>query len=249
MNNQLVSVILPIFNADTHLAGCLDSILLQNYSDIEIIAIDDSSKDKSHSILKIYRKMDKRLHIACNVKRYGRIVTLNRAVKHAKGRYITFMNPKDTWTKDKIRKQIQYLIENPKTVAVGTQCLYVNEQKKRIGKSFFPMDKNLISKTIFTGFAMESESVLIDRHLIPNDLLYFNPMPTKHFTYTNMLVKLLSYGTLANLDQQLQLHTKKHDYFFSLKVEMVQYIKLWIQARFVYDLRLPLQTLFYPLVR
>ncbi|HUD43968.1 MAG TPA: glycosyltransferase family 2 protein [Patescibacteria group bacterium] len=249
MNSKLVSIILPVFNAEAFLPDCLESILSQNYDNLEIIAIDDFSKDSSYKILKNYRKKDKRLHIRRNVKRYGPAITLNRAIKLAKGRFITFMNPKDTWTKDKIRKQVEYLEQQPKIVAIGTQSVYVNEQKKRIGKSYFPTETHLINKTIFTGFALESETVLIDRHMLPSDLLFFRPTPNKNFTYTNLLVKLLKYGNLTNLDQQLQTHVKEQDYLLSLRTEMLQHCKLWFQARFVYDLRLPLQTLFYPLVR
>jgi len=248
-NNQLVSIILPIYNADSFLSSCLDSLLSQNYLNIEIIAIDDYSKDTSYSILKMYKRLDKRVRIARNVKRYGMSITLNRAVKEATGRYIIFMSPKDTVTRDKIRKQVQYLTDNPKTVAVGTQCLYINEQKKRIGKSYFPLDEHIIKQTLFTGFAVQSETVLIHRYLIPSDLLHFPPILDRHFTYWPIFAKLLRYGTIANLEQPLQTHMKRHDYFLSLKLEMIHYMKLWFQARFVYDLRLPLQTLFYPLVR
>ncbi|MGH2611638.1 MAG: hypothetical protein ACRDFB_01150, partial [Rhabdochlamydiaceae bacterium] len=86
------------------------------------------------------------------------------------------------------------------------------------------------------------------RYLIPSDLLHFPAVLDRNFTYWHIFVKLLRYGTIANLEQPLHIHVKRHD-FLSLKLEMIHYMKLWFQARFVYDLQLPLQTLFYPLVR
>lgn len=247
-HNQKVSIILPVHNAEATLAACLDSLLAQTYEDLEIIAIDDNSKDRSWDILTRYKRLDKRITVARNVKRYGMSITLNRALSTVDGHYLVFMNPKDTITRDKIRKQIQYLEEHPKSVAVGTQCLYLNEQRRRIGQSYFPTETHLISKTIFTGFAVHSESVLVDRYKLPKDLIHFHPLPNKKFSYTPILVKLLGYGSIANLDQQLYNHVKHSD-ILGLRFEIFSYIKLWMQARFVYDLRLPLQTLFYPIVR
>ena len=115
-DNQKVSIVLPVYNAQNTLASCLDSLLASSYEDLEIIVIDDNSTDRSHSILKIYKKLDKRIKIYHNVKRYGQSICLNRALKHLSGRYVNFMSASDSITKDKIRKQVQYLQANKKIV-------------------------------------------------------------------------------------------------------------------------------------
>lgn len=56
MQNKMVSIILPVFNAERFLSQCLDSILRQTYQDWELIAVDDGSKDGSMEILKSYEK-------------------------------------------------------------------------------------------------------------------------------------------------------------------------------------------------
>ena len=66
---SLVSIILPVNQAEKTLSACLESLLSQTHTNIEIIAIDDNSKDKSFKILKKYRQMDKRLIISRNVKK------------------------------------------------------------------------------------------------------------------------------------------------------------------------------------
>ncbi len=246
--NQKVSIILPVYNAQDNLAACLDSLLEQTYTDFQIIAVDDNSKDKSYDILQVYKKLDKRIQIYRNVKTYGKSITLNRGLTHVSGKYVIFMNTSDTVTKDKVRKQVQFLEENPKVVAVGTQCTYLNDQHRRIGKSYFPTEAHVISRTLFTGFAIHNESVMINRFKLPKDFLHFLPVPNKRFSFTPLFIKLLGYGTIANFDQQLQYHVKQED-LFSLQSELISYIKLWLRARFVYDLRLPILTLFYPLVR
>src|SRR5579872_2430352 len=91
----LVSILLPVHNAQEYLEESLQSLLSQTYSNIEIIAIDDFSRDHTYQLLKEYRKKDKRLVIRKNVKHYGLRLTLNRCVRHVKGQYIAFMNPSD----------------------------------------------------------------------------------------------------------------------------------------------------------
>ncbi|MDE2025356.1 MAG: glycosyltransferase family 2 protein, partial [Patescibacteria group bacterium] len=76
----LISVILPIRNADRFLASCIDSLLCQNYENIEIIATDDASIDGSLGILNAFKKEDKRLKVFKNVKKYGLAITLNRCL-------------------------------------------------------------------------------------------------------------------------------------------------------------------------
>ena len=146
--NPLVSIILPVYNGSNSLSDCLKSLLRQTYKQIEIIAIDDHSNDESYKILRSFRKKDQRLRISRNVKHYGLTVTLNRSLKRAKGTYIAFINARDTSSQHRISSQLTYLLRHPKTAAVGTQCFFINEQKKRIGRSTFPADCASIAKTL-----------------------------------------------------------------------------------------------------
>ena len=124
----LVSILVPVHNAAPHLAECLRSIKKQTFRNIEIIAIDDSSTDKSFSILRKLKTKEKRLRIYRNVKRYGIAVTMNRLLEKAKGSYIAFASTNDVFTKDKLKKQLEFLNKNTQVVAVGTQCLFINEK-------------------------------------------------------------------------------------------------------------------------
>lgn len=62
-NLPLVSILLPVHNSGEFLESCLKSLLSQSYSQIEIIAIDDKSRDKSFDTLKKFKKIDKRIRI------------------------------------------------------------------------------------------------------------------------------------------------------------------------------------------
>lgn len=231
----LVSVLLPVHNNEEHLGVCVESILSQSYKNIEVIAIDDKSSDKSFKILKKLRKRDKRLRIYQNVKKYGFSLTLNRALKRAKGQFISVMEATDHCMTTKIRKQVKFLLHNEAISAVGTQCLFIDEKNRKIGKSEFPEENQNIYSTPLHGISMQFETLLINKFTLPKDLLRFksNSYP---FIYNDLVLKILPYGKIANLSEHLHFHRKHPDtYFNDLKKNFATFIKLSIKSILLYN--------------
>jgi glycosyltransferase involved in cell wall biosynthesis len=242
--DQLVSIILPVRNSQATLASCLESLLNQTYQAIEIIAIDDKSYDTSYSILRKYRRQDKRLQISRNVKNYGLTVTLNRALKKARGSYIAFVNEHDIMTPDKIKRQVYYLKRHPKVVALGTQVIFIDPTTGRETKSEFPTDHETISKTFLTSDALQLESILINRYLIPRDLLKFDTQKYP-LIYRALIAKLLPYGNFANLNQHLYLRIKE-GLPESLTSHIMRNVSLWTKSRFIHGTGISWNSLLYP---
>lgn len=244
---SLVSIILPVNQAEKTLSACLESLLSQTHTNIEIIAIDDNSKDKSFKILKKYRQMDKRLIISRNVKKYGLTITLNRSLKKARGKYIAFMNAKDISTPDRVKRQLLYLKRHPKISAVGTQVTYINDKGKKMERSEFPTDSAIIQRTLLNKNVMQLESMMINRYLLPKDLLKFDYIKYP-LLYRALAVKIINYGKVANLNQALYLR-RIHDEWNldELSNHLFTHISLWLKARFVYDARPSINSLLYPL--
>ncbi|HBI00735.1 glycosyltransferase, partial [uncultured Flavobacterium sp.] len=90
-----ISVVIPVYNAENHLAECLDSVLNQSLSDIEVICIDDGSEDDSLTILKQYAETDFRLKILSQANQ-GVSVARNAGLEVAKGKYVSFVDGDDT---------------------------------------------------------------------------------------------------------------------------------------------------------
>lgn len=242
--DQLVSIILPIRNAEETLLNCVESLLNQTYQQIEIIAVDDSSTDSSYSILRRLRRLDKRVIMSKNVKNYGLTVTLNRALKKARGSYIIFMNQKDLVTPDKIKRQVFYLKRHPKVVALGTQTVFINPETGKENRSEFPTDHDTISKTFLTSNSLQLESVMINRYLIPRDLLKFDKQ--KHpLIYRALIAKLLPYGNLANLNQHLYLRNN-HTTPGSFTSRVMYALNLWTKSRFTQGTGISINSLLYP---
>ena len=209
--NDLVSIILPIHNPGLCLETCLQSLREQTHTNIEIIVVDDNSKDGSHRTLSRFKKLDKRIKVFRKKKRYGLAISLNRAIKRARGGFIAFMDPHDRSSKHRIKKQLQYLSQNPKTVAIGTQCHFVNEEGKRKQKSIFPLDHDSIHKSLLPGLSLLYDTVMVNRYVIPKDLLKFNTaiytslLGGKYVLFTELFMKLRQYGQFANLPQALHM--------------------------------------------
>src|SRR5579871_6285637 len=202
MDQPLISVILPVYNAAEYLAECLEQLLEQSYSNLEIIAIDDFSRDNSFKILQKYSKQDKRLHIARNVKHYGIALTLNRCLKHSNGTLIAFMNAKDASYKYRLERQLKYLQDHEKAVAVGVQCRYANEKQQTMSISEFPAGNMELYKTPMDGVSLLFENLMVHKLRIPRDVLHFKTN-TYPFIYTDVVIKLSKYGEIANLSQVL----------------------------------------------
>lgn len=95
-----VSVIIPVFNVESYLAECLDSVIGQSFYDMEIICIDDCSTDNSLNILMAYAHRDSRVIILRNDCNRGLAFTRNVGLERASGDYILFVDSDDYIVKD-----------------------------------------------------------------------------------------------------------------------------------------------------
>lgn len=91
---ELVSVIVPVYKVETYLKRCVDSLLSQTYENIEIILIDDGSPDNSGKICDEYAKKDERIKVI-HKKNSGVSATRNRGITESNGRYLVFVDSDD----------------------------------------------------------------------------------------------------------------------------------------------------------
>ena len=101
----MISILMPVKNAGLYLEECLDSILLQDYKDWELIAIDDHSSDNSRAILESYQLKDQRVKVLTNSGK-GIVEALKTAYAQSKGNIIHRMDADDLMPKDKLTLMI-----------------------------------------------------------------------------------------------------------------------------------------------
>ena len=119
-----VSVIVPVYNTEKYLKKCLDSILEQSLKNIEIVCVNDGSKDNSLRILRDYEKKDSRIKIL-DQKNEGVAYSRNRAINIAEGEYVFFVDA-DDWipTQDVLLELYKYAKNNHLAVCGGSLCMY-----------------------------------------------------------------------------------------------------------------------------
>lgn len=251
LDQNTVTVILPVYNASQFLEQCLQSLREQTYEHLQIIAIDDHSKDTSHKILNQFKKQYKNIEIFRNKKHYGLAVCYNRALKCARGRFLAFMNPYDINGVNRIKRQVNFLIQHPKTVAVGTQYTSIDKVNRKLERSDLPQDHEEIYHTLLPSSSLHPETVMIDRTMLPKDLLHFKA--TKYpFVFTEVFVKLFQYGQVANIAHSLYFHregVKRHGRNIAKSKRWLSLLRLWLTSRANYDYRPSLRSLFPTLVK
>jgi glycosyltransferase involved in cell wall biosynthesis len=124
MSNSLVSVIIPVYNAERYLAATLASVFNQTYSDYEVICVDDGSTDGSMSVLERYGN---RLKIV-QQPNSGPSVARNTGAWHAQGRYLSFLDADDLWYRRKLELQVYALETRADAVLVHSDYDVINEK-------------------------------------------------------------------------------------------------------------------------
>lgn len=105
----LVSVIMPIYNAEKYLVETIKSIFKQDYKDIEIVLVDDCSIDSSAQIISELQETHPELVYFLQEKNMGAGAARNKALEIAKGQYVAFLDSDDIWLPDKISRQIELM--------------------------------------------------------------------------------------------------------------------------------------------
>lgn len=135
MEEPLVSVIMPAYNAEKYIAQSIASVVKQGYQNWELLITDDRSNDNTQQIVKQYSNQDSRIKLFVNEKNAGAGVARNNSIKQAKGRYIAFLDSDDLWVPEKLSKQISFMQSNKVPFS------YTGYQK-------FTGDKKLLGKII-----------------------------------------------------------------------------------------------------
>lgn len=153
LNENLISVIIPVFNGEKHLPECLESVLNQTYQNLEIIIIDDGSGDDTNHIIDDYSNRDNHI-IPMRIKeRCGTSEARNRGIKAAKGDYICFIDGDDVVSTDYI-ETLFYEMNDEVDVVCGGYFSILNDMYNVLGVHPLP---NKIYKTVDESYNIFSK--------------------------------------------------------------------------------------------
>lgn len=190
----LVSVILPVYNAERYVKKAIESILMQDYSNIELILINDCSTDNSEH--EIFKFQDERIRYVKNEKNLGLIKTLNKALLLCQGEFIARMDADDIAIQSRIRKQLQFLLENKDFVLVGSNYRVFGDKE---GIVKLPSEDVDCRTSLATCSPFCHPATMFKTETIKSNNLQYNENYV-HAEDFNFFQELSKFGKIKNLD-------------------------------------------------
>lgn len=192
----LISVIMPAYNAERYIKTAIESVLRQTYDNLELIVIDDCSKDGTREIVSGFETQDSRVKLVRNENNCGVAMTRNKGLDLAKGKYIALLDSDDFWHADKLQKQFE-LAE--KTNAGIVYCSYgmIDENGKKKLENFIVPETTdfrhmLVTSVISCSTALLSAEMMHGKRFDPE---YY------HEDYAMWLMLLISgYSAAGNTE-------------------------------------------------
>lgn len=163
----LVSVNVIVYNRQHTIRACMESILQQDYPNLEIIVVDDGSSDKTVDLIKSY--IDPRIKLHLNEKNKGIIYTRNRALSLSNGQFVAILDSDDVSIPERISKQVTYLVENKEIAMVASFIDLKDEQGNALPD--WEADRKtttseLIKNTLWKENCIAHSSVTIRKEII-----------------------------------------------------------------------------------
>ncbi len=167
MPEQKVSIIFPVYNSEKYLSESLESVFNQTISDFELIIINDNSTDNSLNIIKKKEKKysNFQIKIIHNKSNIGLTKSLNKAFKISKGEFIARMDSDDIASSDRLEKQLNFLKKHPDVGLVGSNSIFIDENKKQIAYTDHPLSDNDIRAHFFFHNPINHPSILFRKKL------------------------------------------------------------------------------------
>ena len=211
----LVSVVMPVYNAEKYLQQAIESIMFQNYINWELIIVDDGSIDNSLYIARNFSKKDKRIKIFRNIHNLGIGETMNKLLSLTKGDFIARMDADDISLPDRLEKEANFLMKNKDIALVGGYMFEIDKNDYLVSKRTVPIKHGEIVSGLITGQTIQNPTLMFVKSRLPKKELHYNgklsPVDDLDF-----LFRVSGQVKLANLAEFLVVY-RKHDTNSSLK--------------------------------
>jgi hypothetical protein len=159
MGQPQVSVVLPVWNGERYLKKSIESILAQDFSNFELIIIDDGSTDDSGRIAATFAH-DKRVIIRTQ-ENAGVVSARNLGLQVAKGEFVAFLDADDIAKPDRLSKQVAYLQANPEVAVVGSHIAHFNDEDGELRTEEFPSSPDQVAMALENGNPLAQPAVTL----------------------------------------------------------------------------------------
>ncbi len=226
---DLVSIIVPVYNAEKFILDAIGSVEAQTYPFWELLLVEDGSSDGTVALIEEYvrQKGEKRIRLICQPSNMGAARARNRGLQEAMGRYIAYLDADDLWAPEKLSRELAFMEEQGAAFAF-TGYEFADELAKGTGK-VVRVPKTLSYRQALSNTTIFTTTVMFDTRRIPKELL---EMPVIKSEDTALWWKILRSGYTAwGLDENLARYRRAGRTLSSNKLEAIRRIwKLYREA-------------------
>ncbi len=162
-----VSVIMPLYNAESYVAQAIETVKAQTMTDWELLVIDDCATDGSHGVAVGAARNDARIRILRNDKNIGVARTRNRGIELARGEYIAFLDSDDFWEPQMLEKMLERMSETDADIVYCSYAM-VDEQGNKVCNDFIVPPKTEFKDSIVRS-VITCSTVLLKKEIVENN--------------------------------------------------------------------------------
>lgn len=169
----LVSVIMPVYNAEKYVGGAIESILKQSYSNFELILIEDCSTDNTLNVIRNYR--DCRIRLFINESNQGISYSTNLGIENSQGKYIALMDDDDISMPHRLVREVCYLEEHSDIDVLGGHAAVIDAEGRYLKMWEMPRWNPSYNKAtlLFEGVPFCNGSVMIRKKFLEENHLRY----------------------------------------------------------------------------
>ncbi len=223
MVDELISIIVPVYNAEKYIVETMESVLAQTWSGWELLLVEDASTDRSAECIENYisQRGDGRIRLLRQPENRGAARARNRGLKEAAGRYIAYLDADDLWDPEKLERELCFLKEK-KAAFVFTGYEFADESGRGTGKVVH-VPETLNYRQALSNTTIWTTTVMFDRDRLSDELL---EMPIVKSEDTALWWKILRSGYIAyGLDENLARYRRSGKTLSSNKLEALR--RIW----------------------
>jgi glycosyltransferase involved in cell wall biosynthesis len=198
----LISVCMPVYNAERYVAQAIESILNQTLGDFEFLILDDGSTDGSLEVLRRYAGRDPRIRLTSRPNK-GLGATRNELVDQARGEFLACMDADDVALPPRFARQVDYLRAHPECVLVGSKVRLIDPEGDPLCDWCTEQEHEVLDARLLGGertTAISNPSVMMRRDAV---LTVGNYRLLQLLEDNDLFLRLAEYGRLANLPEVL----------------------------------------------
>jgi glycosyltransferase involved in cell wall biosynthesis len=217
---NLISIIMPLYNCEEFVEESINSVISQTYENWELIVVDDCSTDNSYQKVKYLAENDNRIKLYQMPTNSGVARVRNKAISVAKGRYLAFLDADDLWHSDKLKIQLEFMLQNSLDFSFTAFDVIDESGKTSFGVNEVPLKfryKDLLKHTAIGCLTVMYDTFKLDK-------CYFDISLGKHEDYQCWLEILKKIPYAGGLNEPLAYYRVRNSSLSSNKLIAASYV-------------------------